>query len=235
MGSMKRLYLEELDRQEIEVARYEQEQEERWNAHEEWPHSEDPANSEFLFNRALERDGVTPKQGNSERKLPMAFSNDRAVPSFSNSDYDKVAQPLFAKGVTKKPVDDSAPAEVKTIASVLEASGERFAFTFNGRTYSNVTPSTKLRGAPRPRKHIYPVETYRLAIRSAKVNEILEFEHETASAVELQHRLNTVLTQEMGPARNGGWTTTKSGNSVLVEIKAKPNYMALHNLVKAKK
>ena len=165
----------------------------------------------------------------------MSLSNERAVPSFSDVGFNTVSGPLFAKGVTKKPVDDSAPAEVKAIASVLEASGEKFAFTFNGRVYSNLLPSTKLRGAPRPRRHIYPVEKYRLAIRSAKVSEILEFEHETASANELQHRLNTILTQEMGPAGKGGWTTKKSGNSVFVEIKAKPSYMALHSLAKAKK
>jgi hypothetical protein len=186
------------------------------------------------YQRALERDCV-PEKAIEERKLKMSLSNERAVPSFSNVVFNAVAAPLFAKGLTKKEVDKTAPPEVKAIASVLEQSGELFAFTFKGRTYSNLTPDSKPKGTPRPKKNVFPHEKYRATIKAAKVGTILEFQHATATACELQHRLTEILTQEMGPARNGGWTTTKSGNSVLVEIKAAPSYMALHSLVKAKK
>ena len=165
----------------------------------------------------------------------MSLSNERAVPSFSDVSFNTVSGPLFARGLTKKEVDETAPAEVKAIASVLEQSGELFAFTFKGRTYANVTPNSKPKGAPRPKKNVFPHKQYRAKIKAAEVGTILEFQHATATTCELQHRLTEILTQEMGPARNGGWTTTKSGNMVLVEIKAAPSYMALHSFIKAKK
>lgn len=210
--SLTQRHIEEQQHEEMLVVRRE-EQEELARLSDDWPHIADPVTGEYLFNRALERDGVTPKQGNYERKAKMTFHDNGVSPSFNTVG-------VQTGGVSAPTVlVPKANGDIGIVLDWLNKQELPYSLSLGDQRWSNYVdgPKKPQKRAARRVHNRFPHREWKNQITRANGGDSLYFTHETASLDSLQHRICTLARPILG---TGGYKTYQdhTNNRLVLEV-----------------